>query len=78
MAEIGRCLRPGGQLIGTTFLADGTWRSRALFGAGGRRGHPLPPRREELVGWLQSAGLKAVTVGPQRGFAPFGGRRAAG
>ena len=77
VAEIGRCLKPGGQLSGTTFLNDGTRRCRALYKAGSYRGHPLPPGREELVEWLHSADLEEVAVGPQRGFVAFSGRRAA-
>jgi len=33
VAEIARCLKPGGRLIGTTFLSDGSWRARAIFKA---------------------------------------------
>jgi ubiquinone/menaquinone biosynthesis C-methylase UbiE len=76
VAEIGRCLKPGGRLSGTTFLNDGTRRCRALYKAGSYRGHPLPPGREELVGWLRAAGVEQVTVGPQCGFVAFSGRRA--
>jgi SAM-dependent methyltransferase len=76
VAEIGRCLKPGGQLSGTTFLDDGTRRCRALYKAGSYRGHPVPPARADLVEWLGAAGLVDVTVGPQRGFVRFSGRRA--
>jgi ubiquinone/menaquinone biosynthesis C-methylase UbiE len=73
--EIARCLRPGGQVIGTTFLADGPRRARALFGLGSLRDHPRPPRREDLHRWLTSAGMIDVTIGPQPGFVAFGGRK---
>jgi ubiquinone/menaquinone biosynthesis C-methylase UbiE len=73
--ELARCLKPGGRLIGTTFLADGTRRAQALLGIGARRGHPLPPAREDLVRWLTDAGIADAQVGPQPGFATFGGRR---
>jgi len=76
VAEIGRCLKPGGLLSGTTFLDDGTRRCRALYKAGSYRGHPLPPAREEVIAWLHAAGLEDVEVGPQRGFVAFSGRRA--
>jgi len=33
VAEIARCLKPGGRLIGTTFLSDGSRRARAIFKA---------------------------------------------
>ncbi len=74
--EFARCLKPDGRLIGTTFLAGGTRRTRALFGIGSRQDHPLPPAREDLVRWLTDAGIADAQVGPQRGFAVFGGRRA--
>ncbi len=73
--ELARCLKPGGHLIGTTFLAGGTRRTRALLGIGARRGHPWPPAREDLVRWLTDAGIADAQVGPQPGFAAFGGRR---
>lgn len=75
--EIGRCLRPGGELIGTTFLSDASRRARALFGAGSYRGHPLPPRRADLHRWLETAGFEPATIGRQPGFVAFGGRRSA-
>lgn len=75
VAEIGRCLKPGGQLSGTTFLNDGTRRCRALYKAGSYRGHPLPPGREDLIEWLGAAGLEDVSVGPQRGFVAFTAQR---
>jgi ubiquinone/menaquinone biosynthesis C-methylase UbiE len=73
--EIARCLKPGGQVIGTTFLAQGSWRARALFGLGSRSGHPLPPRREDLHRWLTTAGITDAAIGPQPGFAAFSGHK---
>jgi ubiquinone/menaquinone biosynthesis C-methylase UbiE len=73
--EIARCLAPGGRLIGTTFLADASWRARALFWLGSLRGHPRPPRREDLLRWLSSAGMTQTAIGPQSGFATFSGRK---
>lgn len=75
VAEMSRCLKPGGQLIGTSFFSDASRRARALFKAGSHRGHPLPPSREALRGWLESAGFEQPTIGPQPGFAAFGGRK---
>jgi ubiquinone/menaquinone biosynthesis C-methylase UbiE len=75
IAEIARCLKPGGQLIGTTFFADASRRARVIFGAGRRRGHPLPPSRADLRSWLHAAGFDDPAIGPQRGFAAFGGRK---
>jgi SAM-dependent methyltransferase len=74
--EFARCLKSGGRLIGTTFLAGETRRTRLLFGLGSRQGHPLPPARADVVRWLSDAGIADAQVGPQRGFAVFGGRRA--
>jgi ubiquinone/menaquinone biosynthesis C-methylase UbiE len=73
--ELARCLKPGGRLVGTTFLAGGSWRSRALLAVNARKGHPLPPKREDLVRWLTDAGIDDAQVGPQSGFATFGGSR---
>jgi SAM-dependent methyltransferase len=75
--EMARCLKPGGRVIGTTFLADASRRARMLFAIGSRSGHPVPPSREDVLGWLTSAGLAEVTIGPQLGFAAFSGKRAA-
>jgi ubiquinone/menaquinone biosynthesis C-methylase UbiE len=76
VGELARCLKPGGNLLGTTFFADGTRRARALLAIGARRGHPLPPAREDLLRWLTDAGITDAQVGPQPGFAAFSGRRA--
>jgi ubiquinone/menaquinone biosynthesis C-methylase UbiE len=74
--EAARCLKPGGRLIGTTFLADGSRRARAAFALGSLRGHPVPPGREALLSWLRSAGFEDATLGPERGFAAFAGTKA--
>jgi ubiquinone/menaquinone biosynthesis C-methylase UbiE len=76
--EIGRCLKPGGELVGSTFLAEGSRRHRALFAIGARRGHALPPRLADLRRWLQEAGIVSVVVEPEQGFAVFRGRKQAG
>jgi ubiquinone/menaquinone biosynthesis C-methylase UbiE len=76
VAEMARCLKPGGRLIGTTFLSDGSRRARALFKAGSYRGHPLPPSREDLRGWLEGS-FDDPTIGSQAGFAAFGGHKRA-
>lgn len=75
--EIARCLKPGGEAIGTTFLTEGSWRARKLFEAGGRKGHAIPPSRGDVLRWLADAGLEEPTVGPQRGFADFRARKPA-
>lgn len=73
--EIARCLKPGGELVGTTFLANESKRAQRLFDLGARQGHALPPGRSDLLGWLESAGLEGSTVGPQPGFAHFSARK---
>jgi ubiquinone/menaquinone biosynthesis C-methylase UbiE len=75
VAEIGRCLKPGGRLIGTTFFSDASLRARALFRIGSYSGHPLPPSREALRGWLETAGFDQPEIGPHRGFATFEGHK---
>lgn len=75
IGEIARCLKPGGGLIGTAFFSDGSRRARLLFGLGARKGHALPPRREDLTRWLESAGFVEANIGPQPGFAAFSGRK---
>ena len=73
--EIARCLKPGGEVIGTTFLANESKRAQRLFELGARSGHALPPSREDLLGWLGSAGLADPTIGPQPGFTSFSARK---
>ena len=73
--EIARCLKPGGRAIGACFFIDGSRRARWLFELGGRRGHAVPPQREDLLGWLKSAGLTEAAIGAQRGFAAFSARK---
>jgi ubiquinone/menaquinone biosynthesis C-methylase UbiE len=77
VAEIARCLKPGGQLIGTSFFSDAGRRARAIFRAGSRGGHPMPPSRADLLAWLEAAGFEGPTIGPRAGFAVFEGRKPA-
>lgn len=74
--EIARCLKPGGEVIGTTFLLEGSRRQRALFATGARQGHPEPPPRGALVEMFEAAGIERVQIAPREGFAAFSGRRA--
>ena len=76
VAEIARCLKPGGRLIGTAFFSDVSRRARTLFEIGARRGHPLPPSRDDLLRWLVDAGLSDPVIGPQPGFAALSARKA--
>ena len=76
LLEFARCLRPGGLLTGTTFLLDGlSRRARRLFELGARRGHAMPPDRDELFACLAEAGFREATIGPQPGFAAFSALR---
>jgi len=52
VTEISRCLKPGGTVVGTTFLSDSSRRARAIFKAGSYRGHALPPGRDRVLRWL--------------------------
>jgi SAM-dependent methyltransferase len=74
ISEIARCLRPGGEVIGTTFLLDGTRRQEWLLGNGARRGNPEPPAIEELESGFERAGIVNMNLAPRRGFAAFRGR----
>ena len=77
VAELARCLKPDGELVGSTFLAEGSWRQRKLLGRGEDTGvNGTLCTSAELRGWLEHAGLEDVTVTPDRGFAIFRGRRA--
>jgi ubiquinone/menaquinone biosynthesis C-methylase UbiE len=73
--EIARCLRPGGRLVGTTFLREGSRRQQLLFGVGHRQGHALPPPVADLARWFADAGIEGVEIRPRRGFAVFEGRK---
>jgi ubiquinone/menaquinone biosynthesis C-methylase UbiE len=75
--EIARCLKPGGRLFGTSFFSAESPRADRLFGLGARSGHALPPRREDLCGWLEGAGFSEVSIGSQPGFAAFEARNRA-
>jgi SAM-dependent methyltransferase len=78
LADLVRCLKRGGELVGSTFLADGSRRQRLLLGHGERSGvNGMLGTRDELRRWLEDAGLRDVAVEPTRGFAVFRGRRPA-
>ena len=75
IAEIARVLKPGGEVVGSAFVADGTRRQRFLFRQGEKRGSvpPLLPSAE-LASGLRDAGLIDVTV-EGRGFVVFRARK---
>jgi SAM-dependent methyltransferase len=72
LMEMARCLRPGGRLLGSTFLAQGGRRQRLLlrndgFGNAGSA--------EDLRLWLHTAGLTDVSIDRDDGLAVFSGTR---
>ena len=72
LAEMTRCLRPGGRLLGSTFLAQGSRRQRRLlsnddFGSTGSA--------EDLRGWLHAAGLTEVSIDRDDGLPVFSAMR---
>ncbi len=76
IAEMARVLKPGGQLLGSSFTEQGARRKRRLFRAGERRGHAVPPRDgATLRRLLEGAGLRDVEL-DGLGFVVFSARRA--
>jgi ubiquinone/menaquinone biosynthesis C-methylase UbiE len=75
VTEITRCLKPGGELVGTTLLAEGSWQQQALIGIGRRRGFPVPPSRRDLRRWLTAAGIADPVIEPDHGLAVFRGHK---
>jgi SAM-dependent methyltransferase len=75
ISEFARVLKPGGQLVGSSFVATGSRRTRLLFAAGARRGLAVPPADgATIVRWLEAAGLTAIEI-DGRGFVVFRARR---
>lgn len=76
VAELVRCLKPGGALVGSTFLAEGSRRQRLLLGAGERGGgNGALGSARELRDWLTAGGLADVAIERDRGFTVFRGRK---
>jgi SAM-dependent methyltransferase len=72
LAEMARCVRPGGRLVGSTFLSAGSRRQRLLlrnddFGSTGSA--------EDLRGWLAAAGFAEVALDREDGLVVFGATR---
>jgi SAM-dependent methyltransferase len=72
LAEIARCLRPGGRLVGSAFLAEGSRRQRRLL-SGDDFGHA--GTADDLRRWLRECGLTDVSVDRDDGLAVFSARR---
>jgi SAM-dependent methyltransferase len=72
LAEMTRCLRPGGRLIGSTFLAEGSRRQRRLLRGSdfGRTGSA-----DDLTRCLRECGLTDISVDRGDGLAVFRARR---
>jgi SAM-dependent methyltransferase len=72
LTEMARCLRPGGRLLGSTFLAQGSRRQRLLLGndAFGSTGSA-----QDLQAWLRAAGMTGVAIDRDDGLAVFSGTR---
>jgi ubiquinone/menaquinone biosynthesis C-methylase UbiE len=78
LVELARCVRAGGRLAGSTFLAHGSLRQRAIFGLGYVTGHVAPTgTAADLERWLSAAGLIGVEIAPRRGLALFGANKPA-
>lgn len=72
LAEMTRCLRPGGRLVGSTFLADGSRRQRLLLRADdfGHTG-----TADDLRQWLRGCGLTDIEVDREDGLVVFSARQ---
>jgi SAM-dependent methyltransferase len=76
IAEMARCIRPGGRIVGTTFLAGGSRRKRLLFAAGARTGHAAPDvTTDELTRWLTDAGFADTRLSGANAFLLFSARK---
>jgi len=78
IGQMARCLKPGGELVGSTLLRAGSWRHRLVLGGGmwtGLTGRLLSAA--ELRAALADAGIDDPTVSPERGMTVFRGRRRA-
>jgi SAM-dependent methyltransferase len=72
LSEMARCMRPGGRLLGSTFLTHGSRRQRMLlrnddFGVTGSA--------QALRGWMRDCGLTDVTIDREDGLAVYSALR---
>jgi ubiquinone/menaquinone biosynthesis C-methylase UbiE len=72
LTEMARCLRPGGRLLGSTFLAQGSLRQQLLLRNDDFGG---TCSAQDLRRWLHDAGLTDVTVDRDDGLAVFSATR---
>lgn len=71
LAEYARVLKPGGRLVGSSFVADGSRRKRALFRASERSGIAHPPAdAADIASMLEAAGFTSIDASGI-GFAHF-------
>jgi ubiquinone/menaquinone biosynthesis C-methylase UbiE len=77
VAEIVRCLRPGGRLVGSALLTDSGLRYEPLIVLG-RRGGIMGPsgNADEVQRWLAEAGLQEITLERSGALGYFSARRA--
>jgi SAM-dependent methyltransferase len=79
IAELARCTRPGGRLVGSTLVLGAGWRQDRVLrraerdGTGGPGGIPA-----DLERWLAGAGLEGSRVSASGAIAVFEARRPAG
>lgn len=75
--ELSRVVRPGGRLCGSTMLRGGPLRHRSGWIGGGLVGVLGPGcTREELLQWLDDAGMTDVVLNPSGAITYFSGTRA--
>jgi len=76
LAEIARCLKPGGELVGAMFLPDGSRRQRFLMKRGQQRGEfGISGTSEDLRTWLKATAFTDVSIDRNDGFAVFSATR---
>jgi SAM-dependent methyltransferase len=72
LSGMARCLRPGGRLLGSTFLTHGSRRQRMLLG---NDDFGMTGSAAELRGWMLDCGLTDVTIDREDGLAVFSALR---
>lgn len=76
LVEIGRCLKPGGELVGSTFLLSGSRRQRFLMRRGQQRGEfGVSGTSEDLRSWLSAAAFTDISIDRNDEFAVFSATR---